>query len=220
MDKGGRSGLASIHPGNMFCVLISRGKACHILLRVQERNTIIGVWAGQGLEELNGMQHLQWDALTWPQVTQLSAYWTQEPHGMSEIWYDPESGPCPEKGQDKKSFREKLAWIEMEEGGAQIPPANPSVLMGNIHIPKQGVSICHPLIFILLKILYVGPMLMFSPPANLQNFNFVVHMLTWKMTFLMDSVWCNESKPISIQKKQQNRAQIIVCPEQGDCRRS
>lgn len=140
MDKGGRSGLASIHPGNMFCVLISRGKACHILLRVQERNTIIGVWAGQGLEELNGMQHLQWDALTWPRVTQLSAYWTQEPHGMSEIWYDPESGPCPEKGQDKKSFREKLAWIKMEEGGAQIPPANPSVLMGNIHIPKQGKS--------------------------------------------------------------------------------
>lgn len=43
VDKGGRRGLASIHPENMFCVHISHGKACHILTGVQERNTIIGV---------------------------------------------------------------------------------------------------------------------------------------------------------------------------------
>ena len=105
MDQGGRMMLDSIHLENMFCVHISHGKACHILPRIQEGNTIIGVWAGQGLEELNGMQHLQWETLIWPRVTQLSAYWTREPHGMSEIWQEPELGPGPEKGQDKKSSR-------------------------------------------------------------------------------------------------------------------
>lgn len=54
MDNGGW-GLASIHPENTSCVHVSHGKACHILPWVQERSTIIGVWAGQGLEELNGM---------------------------------------------------------------------------------------------------------------------------------------------------------------------
>lgn len=32
MDKGERRGLVSIHPENMFCVHISHGKACRILL--------------------------------------------------------------------------------------------------------------------------------------------------------------------------------------------
>lgn len=105
MDQGGRMVLASIHPENTFCVHISHGKACHILSRIQEGNTIIGVWAGQGLEELNGVQHLQWETLTWPWVMQLSAYWTWEPHGMSEIRQEPELGPGPEKGQGKKSSR-------------------------------------------------------------------------------------------------------------------
>ena len=105
MDQGGRMELASIHPEHTLCVHISHGKACHVLPRIQEGNTIIGVWAGQGLEELNGMQHLQWETLTWPQVTQLSAYWTQEPHGMSEMWREPELGPSPKTGQDKKSSR-------------------------------------------------------------------------------------------------------------------
>lgn len=85
MDKGGRRGFTSIHPENMFCVHISRGKACHILPWRQERNMIIGVWAGQGLEELDGTQHLQWDTLTWPRVMWLSAHWTWEPHGAKEI---------------------------------------------------------------------------------------------------------------------------------------
>lgn len=108
----------------MYCVHISHGKACHVLPWAQERRTIIGVWAGQGLEELDGSQNLQWDTLTRPRVTQLSAYWPREPSspGMSEIPQDPESDPRPEKEQDKKSSRGQLAAIEMEEGEAQTSP--------------------------------------------------------------------------------------------------
>ena len=43
MDQGGRMMLDSIHLENMFCVHISHGKACHILPRIQEGNTMIGV---------------------------------------------------------------------------------------------------------------------------------------------------------------------------------
>lgn len=81
----------------------------------------------------------------------------------------------------------KLAPIEMERG-VQISPCQPFHIHSKYPHPQtRQVSICCPLILLLLSISYIGPMLIFFPPADLQNFNFGMHLLTWKMTFLLDS---------------------------------
>lgn len=84
-----------------------------------------------------------------------------------------------------------------------LSPCKPFRVNGKYPQPQtRQVFIYHTLPFLLLNVCYMGPMLMCSPPANLQNFNFILRLLTWKMTFLMDSVLCSDSKPICIQKKQ------------------
>ena len=114
---------------------------------------------------------------TW--VTWLSAYWTWElPCTLTPacVRCDKTQSQAfiPEKGKTRKPLGGNWQEQRWKKEEPRFPfLKNPSMLMGNIHNPKQGKSQYVTLIFLLLKISYMGPMLMFIPPANLQNSNLI-----------------------------------------------
>lgn len=96
-----------------------------------------------------------------------------EPHPHE--WDKPQSQALIQrKGKTRKLQGETGRNRDGRRRSTDLSPCKPFRVNGKYPQPQtRQVLIYYTLIFLLLKISYIGPMLMFSPPANLQNFNLI-----------------------------------------------